>query len=129
MSLADLERDMRAIPPRAIRDLTGIVRDGIRAGADEARALATRTAGSHGKHYPKSITSEMNRGRGLFGNSISGEYGPDVNKLQGGMTGFETGSRNQPPHLDLAKSADLIGPIFGHEVHNATGDWFWGGAR
>lgn len=128
MTLADLERDMRMIPIRAARDLTGIVRDGVKAGALLARTNAERTAGRHGLHYPKSITSELHRGRGLFGNSISGEYGPDSSRPQGGMS-FETGSRNQPPHLDLAKSADLIGSVFGQEVHDATGDWFWGGAR
>ena len=128
MSLADLERDMRAIPPRAIRDLTGIVRDGVRAGAILTRANAERSSGAHGKHHPKSITPEMHRGRGLFGNSISGEWGAEANKPQGDME-FERGSRNQPPHLNHAKAADVIAPIFAHEVHRATADWFWGGAR
>ena len=36
----------------------------------------------------------------------------DVAKPQGDMS-FERGSRNQPPHLDLNRSADVIGPQLG----------------
>lgn len=122
-TLEDLASDLRKVATTARRDMVGVVRDGIRAGSTEARTLAKRTAGAHGKHYHKAITSEM-LGAGLFGNTISGEYGPDVNKPQGGMS-FERGSRNQPPHNDLAKSADLVGPIFAREVAQLPDRWFW----
>jgi hypothetical protein len=60
-----------------------------------------------------------------FGSTvIQGEYGPDIAHPQGGMS-FEGGSRNQPPHNDLAKSADLIGPAFQGEVHRLPDKWFW----
>ncbi|MDN7120302.1 hypothetical protein INN71_02735 [Nocardioides sp. ChNu-153] len=124
MTLSDLARDMRAIPPRAARDMREIVRDGVRAGATLSRQNAERTSGAHGKHAPKAISSEMHSGGGLFGNSISGEWGFDANKPQGGMS-WETGSRNQPAHLPLAKAADIIGPQFAVEVHRATGRWYW----
>jgi hypothetical protein len=38
---------------------------------------------------------------------------------------FEFGSRNQPPHLDLAKSADLAGPMFARDVAKVAARWFW----
>lgn len=120
----DLADDMVAIARRVRPDMRGVVRDGIRAGADLARTNARRTAGKHGKHYPKAITAEMHTGGGLFGNMISGEYGPDASRPQGGMS-FEFGSRNQPPHLDLARSADVIGPAFERSVRDQIDEWFW----
>lgn len=123
-TLDDLEDDLKTIARRARRDMVGVVRDGIRAGNTEAAALAKTSAGAHGKHYHRAFSAEMHRGFGLFGNVISGEYGPDVNKPQGGMS-FEGGSRNQKPHRDLAKSADLIAPIFAREVAQLPDRWFW----
>lgn len=125
MSLADLERDLRTIARKAPRDMIGTVRDGVRAGAVLTRANAERTSGAHGVHFPKSITAEMHAGRGLFGNSYSGEWGAEKNRPQGGMS-FDEGSRNQSsPHLAHAKAADVVGPAFGQEVHRMTGRWFW----
>ena len=120
----DLANDLTAIAKRVRPDMRAVVRDGIRVGADLAKANARRTAGGHGKHYPKAITSEMHSGLGLFGNSISGEYGPDASRPQGGMS-FEFGSRNQPPHLDLARSADIVGPSFERSVDEQVSEWFW----
>lgn len=124
-TLDDLASDLRKIAVTARRDMAETVRDGIRAGATEARTLARRSAGAHGKHYHKAITTEMKPLQG-FGDVgiVSGEYGPDISEPQGGMS-FERGSRNQPPHNDLAKSADLIGPSFGQEVSRLPDRWFW----
>lgn len=122
--VGDLARDMRGIAKRVKPDMRKVVQDGIRVGRELARTNAKRTAGTHGKHYPKSITAEMHAGLGLFGNTISGEYGPDSDLPQGGMS-FEHGSRNQPPHLDLAKSADKVGPSFVRSVDDQVGEWFW----
>lgn len=120
----DLANDMIAIAKRVRPDMRDMVRDGIRAGSELARTNAKRTAGKHGKHYPKSITSEMHSGLGLSGNTISGEYGPDASRPQGGMS-FEYGSRNQPAHLDLARSADIVGPSFLRSVDDQVAEWFW----
>lgn len=120
----DLANDLMAIAKRVRPDMRAVVRDGVKVGADLAKANARRTAGEHGKHYPKAITSEMHSGLGLFGNSISGEYGPDASRPQGGMS-FEFGSRNQPAHLDLARSADIIGPSFERSVDDQVSEWFW----
>lgn len=121
----DLASDLRGIAVGARRDMVKVVRKGINVGATVARDNARRSAGAHGKHYPRSITSEM-RGIVEFGGSagISGEYGPDISLQQGDMS-FEGGSRNQPPHLDLARSADLIGPAFAQEVGRTVDGWFW----
>lgn len=120
----DLASDMAAIPAKAKTEMRGVVRDGIRAGNLLAKDFATKSAGKHGRRYPKTFTVEMNSGGGLFGNVISGEYGPDSAYPQGGMS-FERGSRNQRPHLDLARSADIIGPSFGQEVGRMVDRLFW----
>lgn len=122
--VGDLANDLAGIAARVKPDMRGVVRDGIRVGADLARINARRTAGAHGKHYPKAITSELHTGLGLFGNTISGEYGPDVSRPQGGMS-FEFGSRNQPAHLDLARSADVVGESFVRSVRDQIDGWFW----
>lgn len=122
--IGDLADDLASIARRVKPDMRGVVKDGIRVGRDLARANAKRTAGAHGKHYPKAITDEMGGGLGLFGNTISGEYGPDSALPQGGMS-FEHGSRNQPPHNDLAKSADIVGPSFLRSVDDQVREWFW----
>ncbi|MBS42918.1 MAG: hypothetical protein CMH83_19430 [Nocardioides sp.] len=119
-----LERDMRAIPLRAVRDMRSAVRKVTVAGNAAARSNARRTAGAHGKHYKRSFTWDVSSFYGAAGGTFVGEYGPDASRQQGKMS-FEGGSRNQPPHHDLAKSADLIGPTFAQEVHRLPGGWFW----
>ena len=122
--VGDLARDLEQIAVRVKPNMREVVHDGIRVGRDLAKVNAKRTAGRHGKHYPKAITAEMHTGLGLFGNTISGEYGPDASRPQGGMS-FEHGSRNQPPHLDLARSADMVGPSFIRSVDDQVRRWFW----
>ena len=123
--LDDLTRDMAAIPVAAAKRMPGIVRDGALAGAQIARDFARESAGKHGKHYPNAITAEARKAfRGFGAGVYSAEYGPDSARRQGGMS-FEWGSRNQPPHLDLNKSADIIGPAFPGEVRNMLRDLFW----
>lgn len=123
-TMGDLENDFRGVAVRAPKDIRGVVRDGVKAGNMLAKENAKRTAGKHGKHYHRAFSWEMHSGLGLFGNTVSGEYGPDVAKPQGGMS-FEFGSRNQKPHLDLAKSADIIGPALAQEVRGLVDQWFW----
>jgi hypothetical protein len=123
-SLADLERDLRDIAPKAKKEFQGVVREAVKAGTATAKGFARQSAGRHGKHYPASITSSLNRGGGLFGNVYSGEYGPDPMRPQGGMS-FEWGSRNQRPHLDLNRSADLIGYQMPAHVRSVLDELFW----
>lgn len=117
-----LEGDLRDLAKRSDRDLRDVVREGIRQGNRVAKDSAKRTAGAHGKHYHRAFTEEMHPSAGM--GTYSGEYGPDESKPQGGMS-FERGSRNQPPHLDLAKSADAIGPAFAKKVSALPDRWFW----
>ncbi len=110
-----LADDYAAIPAKADAGFRKIVKDNADLGRDLAATLARESAGKHGKHYHRAITSESTSGLGLFGNTYSAEYGPDISKPQGGMS-FEFGSRNQKPHLDLARSADKIAPSMAEDV-------------
>ena len=120
--IGDLANDLAGIAPKAVKGIAGTLREGARVGAQLARENARRTAGKHGKHYPRSITADrtLKGGFGLW----AIEYGPDPSRRQGGMS-FEFGSRNQKPHLDLARSADVIGPAMLREIDDKVGDWFW----
>lgn len=124
-TLRDFEADQKAVARKADKDMRSTVREGLRVGNDVAKTSAKRTAGKHGKYYHRAFSYEMHSAFHGFGSShYSGEYGPDISKPQGEMS-FEYGSRNQKPHLDLAKSADLIGPSFAQEVRGLPGKWFW----
>ena len=121
----DLIADFGKIRTEAPRALSGVVRDGIKAGTVLAKDNARRSAGSHGKRYPAAITSQMRTPYRYGAGAIyHGEYGPDISRPQGGMS-FEYGSRNQKPHMDLNRSADIIGPRFPTEVADAIDRLFW----
>lgn len=124
-SIGDLASDLRTIAVEAKPTMARSLQEEARLGNELAKGFARKSAGKHGKHYPNAFSAEM-RGIVGFGGSagISGEYGPDIAKPQGGMS-FEGGSRNQPPHLDLTRSADLIGPSFRQEVSRLPDRWFW----
>jgi hypothetical protein len=62
------------------------------------RANAKESAGRHGKHYPRAITSEQMPATG----EAWWQVGPESDRKQGDMS-FEYGSRNQPPHLDMTR--------------------------
>lgn len=119
-SVGGVSRDLRGIAMRAPRDFVGAVRSTIRHGERTAQTFARRSAGAHGKHYPRSITSEMLSTSG----AISGEWGPDPGLPQGGMS-FEQGSRNQPAHNDLGRSAAVAIPFGLSEVQRIPGRHFW----
>lgn len=123
-NLEFLEADLRDIARKAPGAMRDVVRDGIRAGNILAQDYAKVSAGKHGKLYPRAFSTEMHRTFAGFGSVVvSGEYGPDIAKPQGGMS-FERGSRNQKPHLDLARSADRIAPSFQQEVRQSVNRLF-----
>lgn len=115
--LDDLARDAQQSAGVPMRELPRVVERNTNEGRDRAKSNARRTARRHGKHYPKSITSERL-------SLLSWEYGPDSAMPQGGMS-FEHGSRNQPPHLDMAKSADIVGPKLAEDVADVGRGMFW----
>ena len=120
----ELASDLRKITMSAPRRMKQVVKTNTREGRDQARVFARESAGAHGKHYPRSITDETSSFAGFGAASFQGEYGPDPGLPQGGMS-FEHGSRNQKPHLDLARSADIIGPQFADDVADLADDLFW----
>ena len=124
-TLNDLASDLRKIATGARRDMREVVLISARDGNAIARGFAKKSAGSHGKHYFKAFTAEASQTREFGGvGVISAEYGPRIDRPQGGMS-FERGSRNSPPHNDLAKSADLIAPFFDIAAQELPDKWFW----
>lgn len=119
----DLAADTRRIATTARKDMVGVVREGIRVGNSVAKDNARRSSGKHARLYPGTFTAEMKLYGGL--GLIAGEYGPE-DRGQGLLAMYlERGSRNNPPHNDLAKSADVIGPAFAGEVRRLPDKWFW----
>ncbi|GAA4123268.1 hypothetical protein GCM10022215_29760 [Nocardioides fonticola] len=124
-TIGDLAGDLAAIGPKAVREMRGCVREAAKTGNSVARDFAKVSAGSHGKLYPKAFTwEERSAYLGAVGNVFAAEYGPEIGRPQGEMS-FEGGSRNQKPHLDLARSADVIGPALVGEVRRLIDGWFW----
>ena len=123
----DLVADMEKIPKQAPTVLNNVVREGVKAGTSLAKTYAKDTSGRHAKKYPATISPQMYRPRrSLFGGTFyGGEYGPEP-RGQGLLgTVLENGSRNNPPHANLARSADVIGPVFPREVGDAIDGLFW----
>jgi hypothetical protein len=123
--LDGLERDLRALPAKSVKDMKAKTREAGIVGNTLARDNARVSSGTHGKLYPRSFTHEEATFAGFGGFSFSTTYGPDASRPQGGMS-FEWGSRNQTkPHLDLNRSADIMGPSFAREVRGMVDAWFW----
>lgn len=99
----DLAGDMSAVGPKMVPALRGVMDQVGEFVADDWRDNAVETSGEHGKHYPKSIDSEL-----VFdATGVSVDVGPNSAKKQGSMgEGFEFGSINQPPHLDGLRAVD-----------------------
>lgn len=120
-SIDDLGDDLRAIAKRVRPEMRGVVRDGVRVGTMLAKQYAREKAGPHGKRYYKRINGQMNPGLGLFGNTISGEYGPTgVPKSEFVGVGFRSGT-----NTDLARTTDVVGPAFSKSVRDQIDEWFW----
>lgn len=125
-SIGDLRDDLLRISKEAPVLLRGVVSDGIKAGNTAAKGFAVTTSRAHARKYPGTFTAEM---RSTYryggGNIYSGEYGPNA-RGQGLLAGIlENGSRNNPAHLNLSRSLDLIGPQFPREVGNVVDRLFW----
>lgn len=107
----DLERDMRRLPATVHAKVATATARNAKQGNKLGKSIAKESAGAHGKHYHKAFSAESL-------SPLIWEYGPDASKPQGGMS-FEGGSRNQPPHNDLAKSADVQAPKWRRDVAKA----------
>lgn len=110
--LTALSRDLGALGARATSAVFGVYRKAGNELRDTWQANARETSGTHGKHYPNSITMDM-----LIGRDIVAEVGPDTRLPQGSMgPGFEFGSVNQPPHLDGQRAVDEVGPNLSRDI-------------
>lgn len=114
-----LAADLDRVPELATRHIADAVGETAKRGNKLAANFARESAGDHGPHYHKAFQAER---ADLLG--LTWVYGPNAAMPQGNMS-FEHGSRNQPPHLDLAKSADLIGPDFQRNVDDAIARAMW----
>ncbi len=115
--LDDLNRDMRRLPGKAATRMARSVRTRAEQGNRHAKSSARRTARQHGKHYPDAFFAEAVT-------PYHWTYGPVSYIAQGEMS-FEFGSRNQKPHLNLSKSADVVGPKLGADVVKMFDELFW----
>lgn len=109
--------DLRKAANELDRALDEGARDVAKGGNRLAVASARRTAGTHGKRYPRAFSVE----RLGLGDYV---YGPDAAMPQGDMS-FETGSRNQPPHLDIALSRDYVADQLPRKVIDALQRVLW----
>lgn len=122
--VTDLARDMERIPRRAAAGFNKATRERAREGAKIAKFLSTyadnrhRPGRGHGQHYTKNIRARMIA-------PTKGEWGP----LAGQQTGmsFEFGSRNQPYHGVLRRSADLVIPKWRQDINDVLNGLFWKG--
>lgn len=80
------------------------------------RANATESSGTHGKLYPKAITTTVSFRAG----GLEAEIGPDPDLPQGGMS-FEFGSAKQQPHLDGQRAADVEIPKLEARIAHVAG--------
>ena len=115
--LDDLNRDMLGIPAKSARMSVELLRGNAVRGNRIAQNNTRVSSGKHGKHYPNAFEVEAVT-------PLTWVYGPNAAKPQGNMS-FEYGSRNQPPHMDLGRSADIIGPSLEKDVRKMAGRLFW----
>lgn len=91
-----LGRRLEDLGPELADEIAKATRD---AGDEHARlwkAHAKRTSGRHGALYPRTIRNRFTSGAD-WAQSETGSSSPAAR-------GYEFGSRNQPPHLDSAKT-------------------------
>ena len=127
-SIDDLAADLDKIATQAPVELARTVRADAIEGNRIARAFASEQHTMHSDidvPYQESFEAEEIGPHAWV-------YGPvDDGVAHGGSqaTGYELGSINQPPHLDLARSVDIIGPQFAEDVLEAAASLFWPGGR
>lgn len=125
-TLGDLAADLRTIAAKAEPTLAKVVRKDAIEGNRIARAFASEQHTMHSAidvPYQESFSAEAH-------GPLSWVYGPTDNGVPHGgsqATGYELGSRKQRPHLDLARSQDIIGPKFASDVLDAADGLFWPG--
>ena len=112
----DAAQEFAAYVTRADESATAVVREAGQEIMDDWRENAHRTSGRAAKWYVPSIQARSRRTGLLRYEAEVGPIGP------GGGVGFEFGSRNQPPHLDGQKAAQVAEVEFPKSVN----DWLEG---
>ena len=128
-TLRDFERDQKDISNRAERDMKTCVREAAVAGNQLAKDYAREKNGeeSHSRKYPGTFAAGAVRSFSGFGSSVyQAEYGP-LARDQGILAPIlENGDRSEnAPQMNLARSADRIGPSFAMEARRLPNGWFW----
>ena len=125
-TLDDLRRDLEAIPGIVKRRGRETVRRAAVAGNQAAKAHASVEHGYPGDEdadYPPSFTVEQT-------GALRYEYGPDAAIGDGSKaTGYEFGSRNSPPHGDLAYSRDVARARLSEGTADLVESLFWTGGE
>jgi hypothetical protein len=105
-----LERHLARVIPRARRDARAVVRRGAVNIKKDWKANARSTAPKHAKHYPRSISFDVNN----YGpDIIMAIIGPDKGGPQGALGNLlEYGSVKNPPHRDGGRALDVEEPRF-----------------
>lgn len=113
----DLARDFTESGVKVGAAVYGAFKASGDAFAEDWRANAAETSGTHGRYYPDSITSET-----LLSLGVRVQTGPESGRKQGRMgRGFEFGSVNQPPHLDGARALPIADRRLGRLSDAAIG--------
>lgn len=131
-SIGDLVGDLRTIRRQVRPDGRKAVLSALRLGNKTAQGLARvkNDPDSHSRLYPGTFSAAMHGGAfgggSLFGNVISGEYGPRP-RGQGLLAPIlENGSRSgNAPQQNLARSADRAGEALQQNVRTTARSWFW----
>ncbi len=120
---ADLQEMARTVPA-AVGD--ALTRGGQWVTYEARDRVRGRITGTYLPHYPRSITSEVERSAG----AISMIVGPETGRIQGPFgPGVEFGSRNAPPHPHLFDAFDArIDSILDRALRNIA-TWPSGGRR
>lgn len=119
-SIGDLAADLHTIARVAPGELAKVVRSNLRDGNRLAKqyARAANPPRSHAQQYPSKFLAEMTTPH-------RGEYGP-VAEGQGQLAAIlEQGEGHNAPQNNLAKSTDIIGPAFAHDVGRKADSLFW----
>lgn len=118
-----LEVDLLKAGLRVAMKVTPVVAKGAHNVTMDARRTisAQLSAKSHAKHYPGSITYDLDFSGGVIG----AEIGPDKDRKQGALGNLlEYGSANNAPRAHLGPALDSEAPKFEQAIADVAGDVF-----
>lgn len=120
-SIGDLAADLERIPAKFNQRAPVVVAFNAQQGNQLASEYANAEHGYPGDEdagYAETFTAEK------VGH-LAWEYGPEAHGEGMKSPGYEHGSINSPPHHDLARSADRIGPALADDAGDMLEGLFW----